>query len=98
MIDPGIGFAKNVEHNLKALQKLEEFKELGYPILLATSRKRFIGTILEESVAESRDIGTGATTCLGILKGCQIVRVHNVELNAQLAKMTDAMKSGHMKG
>lgn len=98
ILDPGIGFAKNVEHNLKALQRLEEFRDLGYPVLLGTSRKRFIGTVLDESIAEKRDIGTGATTCLGITKGCQIIRVHNVALNAQLAKMMDAMESGRMKG
>lgn len=98
LLDPGIGFAKNIDHNLKALQKLEEFNELGYPLLLGASRKRFIGTILDEYVAENRDIGTGATTCLGITKGCKIIRVHNVALNAQLAKMMDAMQVGLMEG
>jgi len=91
VIDPGIGFAKNAQQNLIAMNNLEVFHELGYPVLLATSRKRFIGSILDLANAESRDIGTGATTCLGISKGMQIVRVHNVEVTVQLAKMMDAM-------
>lgn len=91
ILDPGIGFAKTMQDNLFAMKHLEEFHELGYPILLGTSRKRFVGTILDEPVADKRDIGTGATTCLGITKGCQIIRVHNVKANVELRKMMDAM-------
>lgn len=91
ILDPGIGFAKTMQDNLFAMRHLDAFKALGYPILLGTSRKRFIGTILNEPVADNRDIGTGATTCLGISKGCQIVRVHNVKANVALRKMMDAM-------
>ncbi|MBU5266122.1 dihydropteroate synthase [Virgibacillus proomii] len=90
LIDPGIGFAKTMEDNLVVMNRLEEFQQLGYPLLLATSRKRFIGHILDVP-AEQRDIGTGATTCMGIMKGAQIFRVHDVKTNVQLAKMMDAM-------
>lgn len=90
ILDPGVGFAKSARDNLVVMNRLEEFVAFGYPFLLATSRKRFIGSILDVP-AEERDIGTGATTCLGIVKGSHIVRVHNVKVNAELAKMTDAM-------
>ncbi len=90
IIDPGIGFAKTAEHNLLVMNQLERFSELGYPLLLGTSRKRFIGHILDEP-PQNRDIGTGATTCMGIMKGAQIIRVHDVKTNGQLAKMMDAM-------
>ncbi|TRM11136.1 dihydropteroate synthase [Lentibacillus cibarius] len=90
ILDPGIGFAKTPDDNLTIMNHLEDFSELGYPILLGTSRKSFIGNILDLPAAE-RDNGTGATTCLGITKGVQIVRVHNVQLNVELARMMDAM-------
>lgn len=92
ILDPGLGFAKTHEHHLLVMNKLEEFTNLGYPVLLGTSRKRFIGAVLDVPTAE-RDVGTGATTCLGITKGVQIIRVHNVKLNKQLAQMMDAMLS-----
>lgn len=90
ILDPGIGFAKTMEDNFVVMSRLEEFGKLGYPLLLGTSRKSFIGKVLDVP-AEERDIGTGATTCLGITKGVQIVRVHNVQLHMELAKMMDAM-------
>lgn len=90
VLDPGIGFAKTGEHNLMVMNNLEKLQTLGYPILLGTSRKGFIGNILNLP-ADERDNGTGATTCLGITKGAQIVRVHNVKANVELAKVMDAM-------
>ena len=90
ILDPGIGFAKTAEDNLVVMNNLEQFNDMGYPILLATSRKRFIGGVLDLP-PEERDNGTGATTCLGIVKGAQIVRVHNVKVNKELAEMMDAM-------
>jgi dihydropteroate synthase len=90
ILDPGLGFAKSMEEHLYVMNHLEEFHTLGYPILLATSRKRFIGHVLDLPPDE-RDIGTGATTCLGITKGIQMMRVHNVKLNVELARMMDAM-------
>ncbi|WP_174615363.1 dihydropteroate synthase [Virgibacillus ihumii] len=90
ILDPGVGFAKTAEDNLIVMNNLEKFSDLGFPVLLGTSRKTFIGKVLDVPPAE-RDNGTGATTCLGISKGAQIIRVHNVELNVELAKMMDAM-------
>lgn len=90
ILDPGIGFAKTAEHNLIAMNNLEKFHDLGYPILLGTSRKSFIGRILDNEPKE-RDYGTGATTCLGIAKGIQMVRVHQVKINKDMAKVMDAM-------
>lgn len=90
ILDPGIGFAKTMDDNFTVMNKLDAFSDLGFPILLATSRKRFIGTVLDVP-PEERDIGTGATTCLGISKGVHMVRVHDVKTNVQLAKMMDRM-------
>ncbi|MBP1950482.1 dihydropteroate synthase [Virgibacillus litoralis] len=90
ILDPGVGFAKTAADNLVVMNNLEKFAVLGYPILLGTSRKTFIGKILDVP-PEERDNGTGATTCLGITKGAQIIRVHNVKMHVELAKMMDAM-------
>ncbi|QSB50337.1 dihydropteroate synthase [Parageobacillus toebii] len=90
ILDPGIGFAKILEHNLEVMRRLDEFAKLGYPLLLGTSRKRFIGHVLDLPVNE-RVEGTGATVCLGIVKGAHIVRVHDVLPIARMAKMMDAM-------
>ncbi|GAB3806324.1 dihydropteroate synthase [Virgibacillus kimchii] len=91
ILDPGIGFAKTKEHNLIAMNHLEAFRAYELPLLLGTSRKRFIGSTLDIDTPEDRDTGTGATTCLGVSKGVHIVRVHNVEMTVQLTKMMDAM-------
>ncbi|MBN6205803.1 dihydropteroate synthase [Ralstonia pickettii] len=90
ILDPGIGFAKSRKDDLEVMRHLEKLTALNYPILLAASRKRMIGSVLDVPPVE-RDLGTGATTCLGIAKGVHIVRIHDVKLNAELAKMTDAM-------
>lgn len=90
IIDPGIGFAKTYEDNLKVMNHLEEFHELGYPVLLGTSRKTFIGQALDAKV-DDRLEGTGATVCLGVAKGCQIVRVHDVKQIVKMTRMMDAM-------
>ncbi|SHG40271.1 dihydropteroate synthase [Ornithinibacillus halophilus] len=90
ILDPGVGFAKDAKDNLVVMNNLEQFANMGYPLLLATSRKRFIGSVLDVPAPE-RDNGTGATTCLGITKGARIFRVHNVKLNFELAKMMDTM-------
>lgn len=90
IIDPGIGFAKDYKENLVVMNHLEAFHELGYPILLGTSRKGFIGKTLNTTV-DKRMEGTGATVCLGIAKGCQIMRVHDVKPIARMARMMDTM-------
>ncbi|CAG9614427.1 Dihydropteroate synthase [Bacillus rhizoplanae] len=93
ILDPGIGFAKTFEQNLEVMRNLEQLKALGYPLLLATSRKSFIGHALDLPVEERLE-GTGATVCLGIQKGCGIVRVHDVKEMSRMAKMMDAMLRG----
>lgn len=90
ILDPGIGFAKTQEDNLVVMRNLEVFAKLGYPVLLGTSRKSFIGRILDLPPSDRME-GTGATVCLGIEKGCSIVRVHDVRGIARMAKMMDAM-------
>lgn len=91
MIDPGIGFAKNVQQNLQVMNNLEQLKELGYPILLGTSRKSTIGHVLNLPV-DQREEGTMATTAVGMMKGaCDFVRVHDVLKNKRLALMIDAV-------
>lgn len=92
ILDPGIGFGKTYEQNLLLMKHLEELKELGYPILLGTSRKSMIGLTLDLPVTE-REEGTLATTVWGIMKGCSIIRVHNVKANKRAAIMADAMKN-----
>ncbi len=90
IIDPGVGFAKNYEQNLLAIRHVDKLKQLGYPILLATSRKSVIGETLGLPV-DNRDEGTGATVCYGIEKGVELVRVHNVEMTVRMTKMMDAL-------
>jgi dihydropteroate synthase len=90
ILDPGIGFAKTMEDNLVVMRNLGTFTQLGYPVLLGTSRKSFIGRILDLPPSDRME-GTGATVCLGIEKGCSIVRVHDVQGIARMAKMMDAM-------
>lgn len=90
IVDPGIGFAKTPADNLTIMARLEELQSLHCPILLGTSRKRFIGEALGLPV-DDRVEGTAATVALGIMKGARIVRVHDVKAIARVAKMTDAM-------
>ena len=92
ILDPGIGigFAKTYEHNLAVMRQLEQLVQLGYPVLLGTSRKSMIGKTLDLP-PEERLEGTIATICLGIMKGCKILRVHDVKEVARAAKMMDAM-------
>jgi dihydropteroate synthase len=95
LIDPGIGFGKTLEHNLIILNRLEEFRALGRPILLGPSRKKFIGTVLGVPAPEQRVDGTAATVALGIERGARVLRVHDVARMAQVAKMTDAIIKNH---
>ncbi|MFC0190400.1 dihydropteroate synthase [Fictibacillus aquaticus] len=90
ILDPGIGFVKTYEQNLETMRRLNEIVALGYPVLLGTSRKSMIGKTLDLPVTERME-GTGATVCLGIERGCTIVRVHDVKEIARMAKMMDAM-------
>ncbi len=106
IIDPGIGFGKTMAQNLELLQRLQELRILGRPILLGSSRKSFIGWVLdltpEERAREAAFIppddrrleGTAATIALGIAKGVDIVRVHDVKEMARVCKMSDAIVRG----
>ncbi|WP_251554335.1 dihydropteroate synthase [Neobacillus muris] len=98
ILDPGIGFAKNYQENLLMMQNLDKLAMLGYPVLLAASRKRMIGEALGLPVNERLE-GTGATVCYGIQKGCQMVRVHDVKEISRMARMMDAlMGKGEQSG
>ncbi|UCG23353.1 MAG: dihydropteroate synthase [Chloroflexota bacterium] len=88
VVDPGIGFGKTVSQNLQLLNELDAFEELGYPILLGSSRKSFIGYSLDLPPSQ-RVEGTAATIAIGIDRGADIVRVHDVEAMARVARMTD---------
>lgn len=90
ILDPGIGFAKNYEEDLEMMRNLDVLCSLGYPVLLAPSRKRMIGTALNLPVDERME-GTGATICYGIQKGCQLVRVHDVKEISRMAAMMDVL-------
>jgi len=83
MLDPGIGFGKTLEHNLSLLNNLESLVTLGYPILLGTSRKHFLGEITNQDDPEKRVASTCATTALGVSAGVQVFRVHDIEENKQ---------------
>ena len=90
VVDPGFGFGKTTEQNLSLLKHLREFRILGKPILIGTSRKSFIGKVLGLNV-EDRLFGTAATVALGIMNGAHIVRVHDVLFMKEVARMTDAV-------
>ena len=90
LLDPGIGFGKTREHNLELIDRLGEIRALGYPVLLGPSRKSFIGFTLDLP-PDQRLEGTAATIAVGITRGADIVRVHDVKEMARVAKMTDAI-------
>ena len=93
IIDPGIGFAKNSEQNLEIIRRLGEFKKLGHPILIGTSRKSTIGMVLDLPV-DQRLEGTAATVALSIANGADVIRVHDVKEMSRVAAMTDAIVRG----
>ncbi len=90
ILDPGIGFGKTVPQNLELLDRVGELRALGFPILIGPSRKSFIGYTLDLP-PDQRVEGTAATVAIGIARGADIVRVHDVEAMARVAKMTDAI-------
>ena len=89
IVDPGIGFSKNLNQNLEILRNLDTLKSLNLPILIGASRKRFIGEILDEIDPKERDIGTLAISCICSNFNIDIVRVHNVKMNSQILKVAD---------
>ncbi|MCE9644557.1 MAG: dihydropteroate synthase [Chloroflexi bacterium] len=90
ILDPGIGFGKTREQNLELIDRLAEIRQLGYPVLLGTSRKSFIGFTLDLP-ADQRVEGTAATVAVGIVRGADVIRVHDVKEMARVARMTDAI-------
>ncbi len=91
LIDPGLGFGKSLAQNLTILNRLGEFRALGCPILIGPSRKGFITRAIQVPVGE-RDEGTAAAVSVGILRGANMVRVHNVRVIKRIARMTDSIK------
>ncbi|MNK29053.1 Dihydropteroate synthase [compost metagenome] len=90
ILDPGVGFAKNHDENLRVMRSLDRLIELGFPVLLATSRKKFIRTTLDLPANDVIE-GTAATAALGIAQGCQIIRVHDIAPLKRTIDMCDAV-------
>ena len=93
ILDPGVGFGKTYEHNLEIIHHLEVLTQMGYPVLLATSRKSVIGLTLDVP-ADQRVEGTVVTTVMGVEQGVSFVRVHDVKENMQAVRMTQAILQG----
>ncbi|MEM7798945.1 MAG: dihydropteroate synthase [Chloroflexota bacterium] len=91
ILDPGIGFGKTAPQNIELLRKMDQLRTLGYPILLGSSRKGFIGSYLGKLPASERTEGTAATVSIGISKGADIVRVHDMKAISRIARMTDLL-------
>ena len=91
IVDPGIGFGKSTQDNLELLRRLSEFRSLGKPVLIGTSRKSFIGKILDVPNPAERLAGTAATVAWAISRGADIIRVHDVSFMRQVARMTDVL-------
>ena len=94
ILDPGVGFGKTYEMNLEIIDRMEILNELGYPVLLGTSRKSVIGLTLDLPV-DQREEGTMVTTVYGVQKRCAFVRVHDVEKNKRAIQMTKAIMRKH---
>jgi dihydropteroate synthase len=92
IVDPGIGFGKSVHHNLELIKNLGRIAQLGYPVLLGPSRKSFIGKLLDAPVGERLE-GTAAAATASILRGANIIRVHDVKEMKRVATIADALKS-----
>ena len=90
ILDPGVGFGKTVEQNLELVDRLDEIRKLGFPVLLGASRKSFIGYTLDLP-PEQRLEGTAAAVTIGIVRGADIIRVHDVAAMSRVARMTDAI-------
>lgn len=91
ILDGGVGFMKNYNQNLQVINRTDIIVELGYPVMVATSRKSIIGYVLDKDKTEERLFGTLATTAIAVLKGASLVRVHDVEENYDVIKMTKSI-------
>lgn len=89
-LDPGIGFGKTTEQNIWMMQHLSDLAEMGYPVLLGTSKKSMIGNVLDLPVSERLE-GTAATVSYGVMNGCHIMRVHDVKGIVRTVKMMDVL-------
>ena len=96
-LDPGIGFGKRREDNINLLAHLDKLVDLGYPVLLGTSRKRFMGSLCDVSEPSELVVATAVTTALGVLSGVQIFRVHDVKENKQAVDVAWAIKHATSK-
>lgn len=92
VLDPGIGFGKTFDHNLIILNNLHEFMRLGRPLLIGPSRKAFLGRLLNGAAPGERMEGTAAAVAISIIKGADIVRVHDVKEMTKVARVADAIK------
>jgi dihydropteroate synthase len=97
-IDPGIGFGKTQEHNLALLRRMSLFHGLGCPLVLGTSRKRFVGSIGRAETADDRMPGSVAVALAGIAQGVQITRVHDVAETRQALRLWQALNTDHLEG
>jgi dihydropteroate synthase len=91
LVDPGIGFGKTLDHNLKLLRHLGTLRSLGRPVVIGTSRKRFLGNILGLDEAAQRDEATAATSVIAACQGAHVLRVHRVRLNREAVKIARAV-------
>jgi dihydropteroate synthase len=96
MVDPGIGFGKNAKQNLELIGRVSEIARLGYPVLVGTSRKSFVGKLLGGAAAHERKWGTAATVAATVLGGAHMVRVHEVEEMLQVVRVADAIRTPEM--
>ena len=94
IIDPGIGFGKTVAHNLHIIRNLDTFSCMDRPILLAVSRKRFIGSVIGRTEGE-REVGTAIANAFGIAAGAHILRVHDVAFHSEAIRMAEAVRNGY---
>ncbi|MEI7591559.1 MAG: dihydropteroate synthase [Deltaproteobacteria bacterium] len=92
IIDPGIGFGKKLEDNLNIIKRLDEFSSMGFPLLIGISRKSFIGTLTNETVAQKRIEGSLASLCVAVWNGAKIARVHDVTQTKKMLAVLDAIK------
>ncbi|WP_019415320.1 dihydropteroate synthase [Paenisporosarcina sp. TG20] len=91
-LDPGIGFGKTIHHNILMMQHLSDLVEMGYPVLLGTSRKSIVGKVLDLPVSQRLE-GTAATVSFGIMQGCHMMRVHDVKEIVRTVRMMDVLTS-----
>jgi len=91
ILDPGIGFGKTADHNWEVLRRFAELRELGHPLLIGTSRKSFIGKLLDVPVSDRLE-GTAATVAAAVVRGADVVRVHDVQAMTRVARVADRMR------